>query len=181
MAVRIQTQICRYLRSAVLALPMVGLWAATDPQKGRSIKGKYLVGRLLGPGGLRLPRPSLCILALRSASPCPSPQLRLSQGPASGPGGKELAYSAHSPFQLANKRHSLGLDSWPEQLSAPSSRSHLNSQKCISGTQGEGQACSSQKRLSLFPGDSATGSALTNASLWNEDEFCLCQTACPLG
>lgn len=166
MAARIQAQISRFLRSVVLALPMAAAVGCNRFTEERSMKGKwYLVGRLLGWGGLRLshlslhPHPAFC----QSLSLPP----RRSWEPGSGqqawrPGPGPLCTQSCSACKQKALTH---LGSWLEQLSAPSSRSHLNSQKCVGGDPGEDQACSSQKTPSFsFPGDSSTGSTLTSAS-----------------
>lgn len=108
------------------------------------MKGKwYLVGRLLSGGG-RVFASSLCPLLLS----VPSLKMRI-RARASKPGDKELAplctYSCSTCIQKE-----LSLVSWPEQRSAPSLRSYLNSEKCISGAPDKDQNCSSQKRLPLF-------------------------------
>lgn len=79
-------------------------------------------------------------------------------------------HSAHTPVQLANKRHlvlALGLSSF-----LPFSQGPILIQKnALVGPQMRIRPAGHRKDCPCFPGDSASGSALINPCQWSEDEF----------
>lgn len=83
-SVGIQAQVGRILRSVVLALPMAGAVAATEPEKVRSRKGRrFLIGRLPGGGSLRLSHPSSALSLCTLPPSVPAPTLRVLPQPVS--------------------------------------------------------------------------------------------------